>query len=42
MPPGYSVLTPNPDCAIVNFFLVLHLIFSALVDYLMMGLVFAR
>ncbi|EFJ45008.1 hypothetical protein VOLCADRAFT_118521 [Volvox carteri f. nagariensis] len=40
---GYTgLLQPNPDCASVNMLVILQVISAALVDYCMMGLVFAR
>ncbi len=40
---GYGgELAPNPECTMLNMMVVFQVIFAALVDYLMMGLVFAR
>ncbi|KAG2444834.1 hypothetical protein HXX76_001575 [Chlamydomonas incerta] len=40
---GYTgSLSPNPDCASVNVLVIFQVITAALIDYCMMGLVFAR
>ncbi|GIL50902.1 hypothetical protein Vafri_6867 [Volvox africanus] len=40
---GYTdTLKPNPDCPSVNMLVIMQVITAALIDYCMMGLVFAR
>ncbi|GLC59523.1 hypothetical protein PLESTB_001496500 [Pleodorina starrii] len=40
---GYTgLMQPNPDCPSVNMLVILQVITAALIDYCMMGLVFAR
>ena len=33
---------PHPDCDTINLLIIFNIIFASLIDYLLMGLVFAR
>lgn len=43
LPAGYGgSMVPNPDCGFVNFVIMVQSIASALLSYLLLGVVFAR
>uniref|UniRef100_A0A7R9Z2D0 Inward rectifier potassium channel C-terminal domain-containing protein n=1 Tax=Chlamydomonas euryale TaxID=1486919 RepID=A0A7R9Z2D0_9CHLO len=39
---GFDEVRPNPDCAFLNFCVMTEVIFSSLVGFIMLGVVFAR
>ncbi|GFR52224.1 hypothetical protein Agub_g14674, partial [Astrephomene gubernaculifera] len=39
---GYNEISPNPNCAVTNLTVMLQVIASSLINFIMLGLVFAR